>query len=300
MSSGVKQLKDLKFSPSRKIFSLFVGHYLSTFKGQGIDYDESRHYVPGDNIRDIDWISTAKTGELFVKKYIETRELNILFAVDASSSLWLPVPGGGGMPAKVREAVTWLCLAANYSQDRLGLILFTDQLQQFINFKKGQPQTVRLLRQLDDLSRRPTLGWSSNVSGALREILNKVKQRTVCFLILDFLAEEDFAEISKKLTALSKRHQLIVLRASSLDYIAQLPFGQEIELQDAETGQTRKLLLTREFLSQIQSQEAKDLKKLKQFCLSRRIGFLNLQKESNLLLDLIQCLRQVRNFYLKP
>jgi uncharacterized protein (DUF58 family) len=299
MTINARNLKDVKFSAGKKVFSLFVGNYLSTFKGQGIDYDESRQYVPEDNIRDIDWISTAKTGDLFVKKYIETRELNILFLVDTSSSIFLKFPPENPKYERLKNIVTWISLAANYSGDRLGMALFSSQIDQLINFKKGNAQTIRLLRTLESFNNQPAYGKEANLSEVLKEFLAKIRKKTVCFLITDEPEITDSNEVKKLLAAINKKHQIIIVKLSDLDYFHSLPAEKNFEFQDPETGEIAKVDLSKREKDKLIIAQKQDLKSLKDFCLKRKIGLLNLETDSRILIELIKCLHQVRSFYSK-
>jgi uncharacterized protein (DUF58 family) len=276
-----------------------VGNYLSTFKGQGIDYDESRLYVPGDNIRDIDWVSTAKTGDLFVKKYIETRELNVLFLVDTSSSMFLKFPPENPKFQRLRDVITWISLAANYSGDRLGMALFSSQIDQLINFKKGNPQTIRLLRTLEALNAHTVYGKEADLTKVLSEFLAKIRKKTVCFLITDEPEISDSNKVKKLLTAINKKHQIIIVKLSDSDYFRSLPTRNGFELQDPETGELVKVNLSNSEKQKLIQTQEENLKSLKDFCLKRKIGLINLEADSGILIELIKSLHQVRSFYSK-
>lgn len=224
----LKKVRRIQVRVDRQVNDVVVGEYRSVFKGRGMEFDEVREYVPGDDIRTIDWNVTARTGWPHVKRYVEEREMTAVLLVDLSLSGRF----GSGTQLKADLAVeicAVLAFSAIKSNDKIGLLVFTDQVEMFIPAKKGKRHVLRVIREL--LSFEPRAG-GTNVAGAL-EFLNKVlKRKAVVFLVSDFI-DTDF---ERDLALTRSRHDLIPVRISDPREAA-LPDVGLIELEDAETGQ---------------------------------------------------------------
>ena len=143
----LKRIRQIQIYTSRAVNASFAGQYESVFKGRGMQFDEVREYMPGDDIRTIDWNVTARTGKPYIKRFVEERELTVLFAVDLSAS------GEFGTVSKLKnelaaEFCAVLAFAAIKNNDKVGLLIFTDQIEQFIPPKKGSRHVLRLIREL--------------------------------------------------------------------------------------------------------------------------------------------------------
>jgi uncharacterized protein (DUF58 family) len=206
----------------------FAGQYESVFKGRGMQFDEVREYMPGDDIRTIDWNVTARTGKPFIKRFVEEREMTVLFAVDLSAS------GEFGTVEKLKnelaaEFCAVLAFAAAKNNDKVGLLIFTDRIELFIPPKKGSRHILRLIREL--------LGFKmpkrrTDIPMALDYIAKVVRKKATVFLVSDFI-ETNF---QKPLSLLNKRHDVIAVPVRDRVEIA-MPSVGLIEVQDAETGQ---------------------------------------------------------------
>ncbi len=223
-----KKIRHIEIRTKRLVNDLFSGEYHSTFKGQGMEFEEVRQYQPGDDIRLIDWNVTARTGEPFVKKFREERELSVVLLVDASSS------GLFGTRDRFKsDTAAELCAVMAFSaiknNDKVGLIIFTDRIEKFVPPQKGRSHVLRLIREV--LYFKPE-GTGTDVSGAL-EYLNKViKRKSVVFLISDFLSD-DFL---RPLQLANRKHDVVALKVTDP---RELEFDNVglIELEDAETGE---------------------------------------------------------------
>ena len=187
----------------------FAGEYQAVFKGRGMEFDEVRQYQPGDEVRSIDWNVTARTGELFVKRYVEERELTVMLAVDASSS------GQFGTQDRLkRELATELgavlAFTAITNNDRVGLLVFTDQIECHIPPRKGRRHVLRLIREL--LAFEPG-ARGTDLTLALDRLNHTLKRRAIIFLISDFLLpfEQPDAQTSyeRTLRVTNRRHDLV-------------------------------------------------------------------------------------------
>lgn len=213
----------------------FAGEYQAVFKGRGMEFDEVRQYQPGDEVRSIDWNVTARTGELFVKRYVEERELTVMLAVDASSS------GQFGTQDRLkRELATELgavlAFTAITNNDRVGLLVFTDQIECHIPPRKGRRHVLRLIREL--LAFEPG-ARGTDLTLALDRLNHTLKRRAIIFLISDFLLpfEQPDAQTSyeRTLRVTNRRHDLVAVAIVDPREMAWPAVGL-VALEDAETG----------------------------------------------------------------
>jgi len=224
----LKKVKKIQIQTSRIVNDLLAGEYHSTFKGQGMEFSEVREYVPGDDIRSIDWNVTARMNRPYVKQYVEERELTVILMVDIS--------GSGQYSSSLQtkneiaaELSSLLALSAIRNNDKVGLILFTDSVEKFIPPKKGKTHVLRVIREV--LSFKPEQG-ATNMNAAL-DFLNKaIHKRAVVFLISDFIA----SGYEKLMRVVAKHHDLICISLADRRE-KELPDLGLIHLQDAETGE---------------------------------------------------------------
>ncbi|UCD18300.1 MAG: DUF58 domain-containing protein [Candidatus Zixiibacteriota bacterium] len=225
----LKNIRRIEIRTKRLVNDLFSGEYHSTFKGQGMEFEEVRHYQPGDDIRLIDWNVTARTGFPHVKKFREERELSVIFLVDMSSS------GHFGTRDRFKEETAaelcaLLAFSAIKNNDKVGMIIFTDRIEKFIPPKKGRAHVLRLIREI--LYFRPA-GTGTDIAGALEYFNRIIKKKSVVFLISDFLSEHYL----KPLQIANRKHDIIGMKVSDPREMSFDNVGL-IELEDAETGET--------------------------------------------------------------
>jgi len=206
----------------------FAGQYESVFKGRGMEFDEVREYTPGDDIRTIDWNVTARTGRPYIKRFVEEREMTVVFAVDLSAS------GDFGTVNKAKnelaiEFCAVMAFAAAKNNDKVGLLIFADQIELYIPPKKGISHMLRLIRELLYLKMPER---RTNISQALDYLARVVRKRATVLLVSDFI-ETDF---KKSLSLLNKRHDVIAVSVRDRAEVA-LPGVGLIEFADAETGE---------------------------------------------------------------
>ncbi len=224
----LKKIRRLELRTRRLVSSTFAGQYHSVFKGRGMNFEEVREYAPGDEIRSIDWNVTARMNTPFVKKFTEERELTVMLVVDVSASGTF---GSIDMSKRelAAEVASILAFSAINNNDKVGLLLFSDDVELFIPPKKGRLHTLRLIREM--LYFEPK-GRGTNLAGAL-DYLNRVTvRRAVVFMISDFLAPD----FSKALTVTSRRHDLVAMPVRDPGE-STLPNIGIITLEDAETGE---------------------------------------------------------------
>ena len=207
---------------------LFAGEYNSAFKGRGMEFAEVREYLRGDDVRTIDWNVTARTGSPYVKVFDEEREQTVMLLVDASAS------GAFGSVQQMKgevgvEISALLAFAAIKNNDRVGLLIFTDQVEVFIPPKKGRKHVLRVIREL--LYFQPQ-GKCTSITSALDYLDRVLHRRSVVFLISDFI-DEDY---ERPLQLMRRRHDMVAVSIFDPRERA-LPDVGFINLQDAETGE---------------------------------------------------------------
>ncbi len=224
-----QKIKSIQIRTQRTVNDVFAGEYESAFKGRGMEFEQVREYHPGDDIRHIEWNVTARMSAPFVKEHREERELTVMLVVDVSSS------GAFGSVEKLKnevaaEIAALLAYTAIKSNDRVGLIIFSDRIEHFIPPKKGRSHVWRVIR--DILTFRPMLR-TTDLVGAL-EYLNKVtRRRSVTFVISDFL-DSDFVD---QFRVTARRHDVTAIAVGDRREEG-LPRIGLIELEDAETGES--------------------------------------------------------------
>ncbi len=226
----LKQVRQIEIKTRGVVNDVFSGEYHSVFKGRGMEFAEVREYQPGDDIRTIDWNVTARFNHPFVKVFEEERELTVILLVDMSGSLIF------GSKEKTKQQIAAelsavLAFSALKNNDKVGLILFTDQIEKFVPPKKGRSHVLRIIR--DVLSFEPQ-GKQTDLKGALEYFNHAVKRKSITFLISDFVAEG----YEKIIKIVGKKHDLIsVILEDSRE--RDIPKSGLIEFRDAETGQIR-------------------------------------------------------------
>ena len=223
-----RKIRYIEIYTNKAVNDVLAGEYHSVFKGRGIEFDEVREYTPGDDIRTIDWNVTARAGHPYVKRYVEERELTVLFLVDLSAS------GTFGSREKLKnevaaEVCALLAFSAIKNNDKVGLVIFTDAIELYIPPKKGASHVLRLIR--DVLGFQPA-GKGTDIAGALDYLGRVTHRRAVVFLVSDFL-DEGF---EKRMHIAAKRHDLIAISITD-PRERELPNVGLIELEDAETGE---------------------------------------------------------------
>ncbi|MCK4236041.1 MAG: DUF58 domain-containing protein [Candidatus Krumholzibacteria bacterium] len=223
-----RKIRILQITTRKVINDVLAGEYESVFKGRGMEFDEVREYTPGDDIRTIDWNVTARTGHPYVKRFVEERELTVIFLVDLSAS------GAFGSVDKLKNEVAaefcaLLAFSAVKNNDNIGLVVFTDQVEMFIPPKKGTTHVLRVIRELLDFKPRQV---KTDIVGALDYLGKVTTKRSVVFLVSDFQAEG----FEKPMRIIGKRHDLVAVTIVDPREV-RLPNAGLIELEDAETGE---------------------------------------------------------------
>ncbi len=251
----IQRVREIQVRTGRQVADVLAGEYVSVFKGRGIEFDEVRPYVPGDDVRTIDWNVTARTGEPFVKRYVEERQLTLMLMADVSAS-----QDFGSATRSKREVAAELCALLAFSairnDDKVGLTLFHGGIEQYIPPRKGGKHALRVVREVlahgtDAPSPRPTeprrrfarsfsrrarrrAVEATDIGGALEFLMSVTPRKTVCFVVSDFL-DEGFEDAM--LTA-NRKHDVIAVVITDPREL-ELPSVGLVELRDAETGRAR-------------------------------------------------------------
>lgn len=226
-SDLLKRVRKVEIKTRSLSKHIFSGEYHSAFKGRGMSFSEVRSYQYGDEVRDIDWNVTARTGDPHVKVFEEERELTIMMLVDASKSVYF----GTGEPWKnewIAEVAAVFGFSALQNNDKVGLILFTDKVELYIPPQKGRQHLLRIIREL--LYFKPQ-GVKTNINIPLQYLLHVIKKKCIAFVLSDFVSPtfEDTLKLA------SKRHDIIGVNIHD-PAEQQLPQAGLIKIKDAETG----------------------------------------------------------------
>ncbi len=227
-SEILKQIRRIEIRSGKLVNEIFAGQYSSVFKGRGMEFAEVREYMPGDDVRSIDWNVTARYGRPFVKKFVEEREMTVIFLVDVSASQRFGTKNRFKSELAA-ELTSVLAFSAIRNNDRVGMIMFSDRIEKVIRPKKGRNHILRMIS--DALSFVPQ-GKGTDISAALRYLGEIWRRKAVVFLISDFVAPD----YEKAIRITGKRHDLIAVRITDPREEA-MPAVGLMELTDAETGE---------------------------------------------------------------
>lgn len=226
-SDILKKIRRIEIRTRNTVNELFSGEYHSRFRGQGLEFSEVREYQPGDNHRDIDWNVSARMGQLYIKKFKETRELRVVFLVDISASQTI---GTKAMIKRERiaELVAGLSFSAVANQDLAGLIMYSDRPEKYLPPRKGRNNALSILREV--LYHTPT-GTQTSLSSAFAYAHRMLKKRCILFVISDWID----SGWEQGLKLLSSRHDVIAMQVLDNSEL-ELPKAGILHLRDPETG----------------------------------------------------------------
>lgn len=227
----LRQVRRLELRTRRLVDSRFSGEYHSVFKGRGIEFAEVREYLPGDEVRTLDWNVTARLGRPFVKQYVEERELSVLLVVDVSGSQRWGTAGRLKLELLSEVAAT-LALSALRNNDRVGLVAFSDRIERVIPPRKGRRHALRLLREL--LALRPASA-RTDAALALDYAVRALRSRAVLFFFSDFALGEGWPRFEAALARAALAHDVVaILVADPAE--RELPDLGLLRLRDPESG----------------------------------------------------------------
>jgi uncharacterized protein (DUF58 family) len=279
----LKKVRQIEIRTNREVTDVLGGQYHSVFKGRGMEFEEVREYLPGDEVRSIDWNVTARFGHPFIKKFKEERELTVMLVVDVSAS------GQFGSVRQTKnelaaELAAVLAFSAIRNNDKVGLIMFTDQIEKFVPPKKGRRHVLRVVREI--LAFQPQ-GRGTDLQQAL-DYHNRVQpRRAVTFVVSDFQMTDE-ESVRKKLRVASKRHDVIALSLRD-PREEELPAVGLLELRDAETGE-RALVDTfdRRVREGFAAKARERLEALRRLLRSASVDQVEIRSDADYVLPLIQ------------
>ena len=240
----LESVRRVEVLTNRLVNDTMVGAYLSHFKGRGMDFEELREYIPGDDVRDIDWNVTHRLGRPFVKRFREERELTAVLAVDASASSQFGSANRTKREFACEIAAT-LAFSAAKNGDKVALLLFTDEVELFVPPRKGRRHILRVVREL--LMAKPRKR-GTDISSALGFLNHVLHRRTIVFLLTDFLhsnlATNRSRDVIAELGLTNMRHDVVCLHLHD-PRESELPDAGLVTLEDAETSELLELDSTR-------------------------------------------------------
>ena len=227
LSELLKQVKNLEVKTKNLVEGMESGAYRSRFRGGGIEFSEVREYTAGDDARRIDWNVSARYNDLFVKEFVEEKELNVYVIIDLSAS-----NDFGYIKSKKElgfEVAASLMFSAIKNNDRVGMGLFTETLEKFIPAKKGKKHMMEILQNLLDYSPKSS---KTDIFKSLSQLQSNLKRRSVVFIVSDFISDS----FVKPLKYLKFKHQIVLINISDIRE-SQIPEIGHVYLEDAESGE---------------------------------------------------------------
>ncbi|MEO5328178.1 MAG: DUF58 domain-containing protein [Magnetococcus sp. THC-1_WYH] len=325
-SEIIRRVKEIQIRTGRQVSDVLAGEYMSVFKGGGVEFDEVRPYVPGDDVRTIDWNVTARSGQPFVKRFQEERQLSLMIMADVSAS-----QDFGSQVRSKREVTAELCALLAFSairnDDKVGLILFHGEIEQYIPPRKGQTHALRVVREVlahgrdgaatrqktqpsstgrwhewtdwwatrwrkrGEVQTRPVPTVSkhreTNITRAMDFMMTVGKRRNVCFLVSDFL-DHDF---ERAVAAANRKHDVIAVLVSDVREEV-LPDVGLITLKDAETGGVRVVDTgSGEFRAAVAQGEQRRIAELKQRLGALKVDCIHVDTSGSIVEPLIRFFR---------
>ena len=247
----IKRVKRIELKSKRKASNLFMGEYHSSFKGRGMIFSEIRPYQYGDDVRNIDWNKTARYSEPYVKVFEEERELTMYLLVDVSNSENFGTRKQIKMET-IAELSATLAFSATTYNDKVGLILYSDQIEKFIPPKKGKQHVLRMVREI--VSYEPK-SKKTDLAATLETFMNLARRKSNVFILSDFIDSSDY---EKALRIVAKKHDVTAIRVYD-EKEQSFPDVGLVHVQDNETGEIRLIDTSSKKLRQQYAQYYRDL-----------------------------------------
>ena len=264
----IRKIRLIEIKTKHIVNNIFGGEYHSAFKGMGMEFAEVREYYPGDDIRAIDWNVTARTGKPFIKKYDEERELTVMLIVDVSASGFFGT--GESLKSDIMiELASILSFSAIKNNDKVGLLLFSDKIEEFIPPKKGKSHVLRVIR---EMIYHKAKDRKTDISIALEHIQKVLKRKSIIFLLSDFW--DDSYQQTMKL--INKKHDLINIQILDKAEIAIPKLGM-VKFHDAETQKSAWIDTNNKQVQNISTKYIQNKNKvIKEFCKKNKIDFISI------------------------
>ena len=224
----LKKVRKIEIKTRRLSDHIFGGEYHSTFKGRGMTFSEVRQYQFGDDVRNIDWNVTARYNEPYIKVFEEERELTMMLMVDVSGSQLFGTQEQF-KKSMLTEIAATLAFSATQNNDKIGLILFTDEIELFIPPKKGRSHVLRIIRELMEFEPKSK---KTNITEALKFLSNVMKKKAIVFILSDFIADE----YQQTLKIVSGKHDVTGIRVYDRRE-EEIPNLGMVQMEDEETGE---------------------------------------------------------------
>lgn len=224
MKEIIKKIKYLEIHINKIIEGILHGNYKSVFKGNGLDFSELAEYIPGDDIRNIDWNVTARFNKPYIKKFIEERDLQVYCVVDISNSSTF-----GSVISKkekIVELAATIAASAIKNNDKVGMFLVTNKIEKYIPLRKGKKHLFKIIKELINFQPK---NIQTNLNTALISISKIIKKKSIIFIISDFVTED----FSKSIKSLNKKHDIIAIKITDPNEI-EIPDVGYIQLEDSE------------------------------------------------------------------
>lgn len=270
LSELLKQVKNLEIKTKNIVEGMESGAYRSRFRGGGIEFSEVREYAAGDDARRIDWNVSARYNNLFVKEFVEEKELNIYVIMDISAS-----NDFGFMKSKKElgtEVAASLMFSALKNNDKVGMGLFTNSLEKFVPAKKGKRHMMEILKELLE---HKTKSIETDIFQSLLELQKYLKRRSVIFIISDFISDS----FEKPLRFLKFKHQVVLVNISDIRE-TEIPDIGNVYLEDAESGEQILVNTSDKKFQEEYSQLIKKTRKENEYQIKKMgIDYLNLSNE---------------------
>ena len=276
----LKKVRLIEIKTRHIVNNIFGGEYHSAFKGMGMEFAEVREYYPGDDIRAIDWNVTARTGKPFIKKYDEERELTVMLIVDVSASGFFGT--GDSLKSDIMiELASILSFSAIKNNDKVGLLLFSDKIEEFIPPKKGKSHVLRVIR---EMIYHKAKDRKTDISIALEHIQKVLKRKSIIFLLSDFW--DDSYQQTMKL--INKKHDLINIQILDKAEITIPKLGM-VKFHDAETQKSAWIDTNNKQVQNISTKYIQNKNKvIKEFCKKNKIDFISIDTTEGYLIPLEQ------------
>lgn len=280
-SDILKRIRKIEITTKNMVSEMFSGEYHSLFKGQGLEFSEVREYQIGDSFRQIDWNVTAKMRHPYIKKFEETRELNVMFLVDVSASTIFGTKNNL-KSEYITEITAVLSFSALSNNDKVGLMLFTDEVEKYLPPRKGSKYALRMIRDILYFEPKHT---QTDIAKAMEYIYRLTKKKSIIFVISDFSDDKDYWSPFK---LLAKKHDVIAIRITDKAE-NELPKAGLIYFSDPETGKriavnSNSKKLQREYRNLILKEEEELKEKFKR----NRIDFIDLKTDQNYVKELLK------------
>jgi len=308
----IQRVREIQIHTGRQVADVLAGQYVSVFKGRGIEFDEVRPYVPGDDVRIIDWNVTARAGMPYVKRFVEERQLTLMLMADVSASQDF----GSGSRSK-REATAELCallaFSATHNDDKVGLTLFHGGIEQYIPARKGQKHSLRVVREVlahgagAPEERTPSAttsprrwlpfgrrrAWwrterqATDVAGAMEFLMSVTTRKAVCFVVSDFLDDGYL----KAMQSANRKHDVIAVLITDPREL-EIPNIGLVTLSDAETGRIAEYDTgSRAFRQQMAIQAESRVEELRHQFQASKIDFIHIDASGSVVDPLVKFFR---------